>query len=130
MRQASFTTSTRGKHDVEKTDQSNVQDWTLHRCYTNNALFKQVKQAYKCSLKTLIDTPEQHTSPELNNETKAVYISKPGLYQLIFSSRLKLADEIPSCYLMHCPMLHGNFREEESISMRKSGFVARTFFKC
>ena len=62
---------------------------------------------YKCSLKTLIDTPEQHTFSELNKETKAVYISEPGLYQLVFSSRLKLAG------LMHCSVLHGNFREEE-----------------
>ena len=97
--------------------------------YKVDALFKQVKKAYKCSLKTLNDTPEQHTSSELNKETKAVYISGSGLYQLIFSSRLKVVDKIPSCYLMHCPVLHGNFREEELISIRKSGFVAGTCVK-
>ena len=47
------------------------------------------------------DTSERHTSSELNNETKIDYNSKPGLYQLIFSSRLKLAN------FMHCPVLHG-----------------------
>ena len=84
---------------------------------------------YKCYRKTLINTAKQHTSSELNNETKAVYIFELGLYHLIFSSRLKVADKIPSCYLMHCPVLHGNFREEKLISMRNSGFVARTCFK-
>ena len=98
--------------------------------YKSDAVFKQVKQTYKCSLKTFIDTPERHTSSELNNETKAVYISGPGLYQLMFSLRLKLADKISSCYLMHCPVLHGNFREEELINMGKSGFVARKCAKC
>ena len=100
------------------TDQSNVQAWKLV-IHKGNALFKQIKQAYKCSLKTLIDTPEQHTSSELNNETKAVYISRPGLYQLIFSLKLKLADKIHSC------CLHGNFREAELFSMEKSGFMPR-----
>ena len=100
------------------TDQNDVQDWTPV-IYKGNALFKQKKQVYKCSLKILINTPERHTSSELNDETKAVYISRPGLYQLIFSSRVKLADKIHSCYL------HGNFREEELISMEKSGFMPR-----
>ena len=47
---------------------------------------------YKCSLKTVIDTPELHTFSELNNNTKAVY-------HFIFSSRLKLANKIHLCYL-------------------------------
>ena len=80
-------------------------------------LLDQVQQMCKCSLKTLINTPEQHTFSELNNETKAVYISEPGLYQLIFSLRLKLADQIPSCYLMHSPVLHGDFTEKELVIM-------------
>ena len=111
--------------EVNMTYQSNMQAWTPV-IYKGVALFKQVKEMYKCSLKTLICTPEQHTSSELNNKTKAVYISKPDLYKLIFLSRLKLTDKIPSCYLMHCPVLHGNFREEELISMGKSDFVAET----
>ena len=85
--------------------------------YKGDALFKQVKQVYKCSLKTLIDTPEQHTSSELNNDNKAVYIFEPGLYQLLFS------EKIPSCYLIHYAVLHGKFRKNELIVMRKSGFV-------
>ena len=92
--------------------------------YKGDALFKKVKQAYKYSLKTLINTPEQQTSSELNNETKAEYISRTG-----FSFRLKLADKIHLCYLMHCPVLHGNLRQEELISMGKSGSVARTCLK-
>ena len=47
-----------------------------------------------------------NTSSELNNETKAVYISESGLFQ-------ETADKIPSCYLMHFPVPHGNFREEK-----------------
>ena len=52
-------------------------------------LLRQVKQAYKCSLKSLKLDGEL---PPAYHEGKAVYISEPGLYQLIFSSRLETAD--------------------------------------
>ena len=86
--------------------------------YKGDTHFKQFKKTYKCSLKTLINTPEQNTSSELDNKTKAVYIFDPGLCQLIFSSRLKLAYKFNLC-----PLLNANFREEELISMGKSGFI-------
>ena len=35
-----------------------------------DALFKQVTQMYKCHCKTLINTPEQYISSELNNQGK------------------------------------------------------------
>ena len=97
--------------------------------YKGDAVFKQVKQTYKYSLETLIDTPERHTSSQRNNETKAAYISGPGLYQLIFSLRLKLAEKNSSCYFMHCSVLHENFREDELTNMGKRGFVARRCVK-
>ena len=39
-----------------------------------------------------------------------MYISRSGLYQLIFLSKLKFIDKIHLCYLMHCSVLHGNFK--------------------
>ena len=85
--------------------------------YKGEALFKQIKQACKSLLGKLC---AERAKPESYHEGKAVYISELGLYQLIFSLRLKLADKIHSCYLVHCPVLHGNFMEEELISMGKS----------
>ena len=83
-----------------------------------------VKNAYKSDLESI---QFQHTGariPVPYHEAKVVYISEPDLYQLIFLSWLKLLDKIHLCYLMHCLVLHGNFREDELISMGKSGFVA------
>ena len=58
-----------------------------------DALTKKVKKAYKCSLKSLADTPESGLSPELNNENKAVYISDPpGDLNLGCVSWCKVAD--------------------------------------
>ena len=90
--------------------------------YKDYALFKQVKQAYKCSLKTFINTPEWHTSSELNNETKTKYISGSGLYQPILSLRLKLTNKIPSCYLMHCASATWEFQERTVDQYEKEWF--------
>ena len=56
------------------------------------ALRDQVKKAYKTDLKSILMDEKSSPTPNTNNEGKAVYISQPGLYQLIFSSRLKLAE--------------------------------------
>ena len=56
----------------------------------HKTLQRQVKKAYKCDLKSLI--PWVNSSPVCNThkEDRAVYISEPGLYQLIFSKGWKL----------------------------------------
>ena len=80
--------------------------------YKGEALFKQVKRTYKPHLKLLEVAELESTNPLPHHKGKAAYVSEPGLYQLIFSSWLKLVDKTHLCYLMHCPVSHENFREE------------------
>ena len=61
--------------------------------YKGNALSKKIKQSYKSLLKAWYET---WTNSLTHNEGPAIYISEPGLYQLIFSSRLELADQFCS----------------------------------
>ena len=72
-----------------------------------DALTKKVKIVYKSDLRALAVVPYCGTTSLSYNEGKAVYISEPDLYQLIFLLWLKLVDKIHLCYLTHCPVLHG-----------------------
>ena len=93
--------------------------------YKGDVLTKKVKVAYKFHLKLLKTDELGTTNPIFYHEGRAVYITETGVYQFIFSSWLKLVNKIDLCYLMHCLVLHGNFREEELISMGKIAFCSR-----
>ena len=54
---------------------------------------RQVKQAYKTDLKSLELTWYDHENPLSYHEGKAVDISKPWVYQLIFLSKLEAAEK-------------------------------------
>ena len=58
----------------------------------NQTLLDRVKKAYKTNLKSLKMAQTSCATLNPDNHGKAVYISEPGLYQLIFSSRLESAD--------------------------------------
>ena len=56
-------------------------------------LFEQVKKVYKTDLSYLAAVPDLGTNSTPYHDSKTVYISEPGLYQLIFSSRLEAAEK-------------------------------------
>ena len=79
-------------------------------------LIRRVKQAYKTNLKSLI--PWDNTSPihDTHKEGKAVYISEPGLYKLVFASRLEKAELFRSwVFEVVLPAIRGAGKLEASL---------------
>ena len=59
----------------------------------NDTLLKGVKQSHKTDLKSLVElTCVDHANSTSYHEGKTVYISEPGLYKLVFASRLETAE--------------------------------------
>ena len=59
----------------------------------NDTLLKRVKQSHKTDLKSLVElTCVDHANSTSYHEGKTVYISEPGLYKLVFASRLETAE--------------------------------------
>ena len=59
----------------------------------NDTLLKGVKQSHNTDLKSLVElTCVDHANSTPYHEGKIVYISEPGLYKLVFASRLETAE--------------------------------------
>ena len=59
----------------------------------NDTLLKGVKESHKTDLKSLVElTCVDHANSTSYHEGKTVYISEPGLYKLVFASRLETAE--------------------------------------
>ena len=86
---------------------------------------RRVKNAYRSSLELIKFQDALSRNQSLTK--KARQSTFLGLACISSYSRrvLQLVDKIHLCYLMHYPVLHGNFREDELISMVKSGFEVR-----